>query len=137
MGHLPLNPNRRSEILDEISELIGEELMLRLWKENAGTDFYFSAKPSKRLVELVGFDAARKLCDHFSSHLIGDDGELRSTKVGIRLEFPIFRDVEREEQTQIIITEKSAREAALLLGISKRTVHRRRSKVRQLKKRKP
>lgn len=129
MGHIPVRPT----LIEDISDLIGEEAMRAVWKAVGGTRAYIPARvrPTHWLVQLIGLEAAGKLCRHYAYHthrkVTGKhDHHGKMGMSGVVLEFPVFpRDNDKT------ITEMSSRKAALKLGISQRTVHRRRTKLRE------
>jgi DNA-binding NarL/FixJ family response regulator len=111
-------------LLAEIEEVIGRDATLRFAAVCGGTRVYVPAKASADhwIVNAIGPELAHKLCAYVTVN-----GR------GIHLEIPLMPR-ERSHSAEIIrLTDRglSAREIALTLKITTRTVHRNRSQSRQ------
>jgi hypothetical protein len=105
-----------SIVQNEIADVIGVEATLKLIEAAGGGDIYVPkhSPMGHWLRELIGGQAADKLCDHF-----------RDRRRGITLEMPLgprrFYAVAREKALAMRGT-KSVAEVALELGVTDRSV---------------
>ncbi|MGL5166657.1 MAG: hypothetical protein ACRC9K_12295 [Afipia sp.] len=121
---------RLPEVLAEIAGLIGEVAAISIAAHKGGTRVYFPAKVENGhwLVEAVGIDKAKKLCDHFAV----------DRKRGQHIEIPLYvggtyRQMIRriaERVHKLEADDASSSEIARKLGVTQRTVHRHRSRHR-------
>lgn len=117
-------------ILAEIADLIGEVAAIAIAARKGGTRIYLPArvKPDHWLVEAVGFDKAKILCEHFTV----------DRKRGAFVDIPLYvggtyRQMIRaiaERVHKLDDDEESSSAIARTLGIHQRTVHRHRSRHR-------
>lgn len=118
--------------LDEISSVIGHEGMLALVAACGGTRIYVpaSAPPDHWLVSVLGETGAAALCEHFRTY-----ASERKSGGGIALDIPAFNrssyNKTRELLHQLDDGTAPAREIALKVGVTERTVYRRRKKYHQ------
>ncbi len=107
-------------ILTEIAEVAGLDAAMKIAEAKGGTSAYFPyrAKAGHWLVELVGQEAADKLCAHFRTGLVG----------GIEVDIPLgprkFYATCRRRAEELRRQNLSEREIARRLGITYRTIKR-------------
>jgi hypothetical protein len=118
-------------ILQEIADLVGEGNAIALASRHGGTRVYFPTSEKLHeahwLWQLMPFDDARKLCDHFSV-----DGR------GQRFEIPLYvggtyRQFVRaiaERVHKLDQDDASSTEIVRKVGVTQRTVHRHRARHR-------
>lgn len=120
------------EVLAEIASVVGEIAALKIAARKGGTRVYMPAVVTKAhwLTAEVGFDAARKLCDHFA---------VAGGKRGVHIEIPMhvggtYKQFMRaiSERIHKLDTDEHASSAqiARTLGVTQRTVHRHRGRHR-------
>jgi DNA-binding NarL/FixJ family response regulator len=102
-----------SPLLQEISDVVGLEATLKFAAACGGTRVYIPARLPKEhwITEAIGRDLAPKLCAHFTYD-----------RRGIHLDMPLYPlalQIQELHKSGL-----SAREIALKLGITQRTVHR-------------
>ncbi|WP_316200424.1 MULTISPECIES: helix-turn-helix domain-containing protein [unclassified Bradyrhizobium] len=121
--------------LQEIADVAGEAAALKIAAQHGGRRVYFPSTDKLIgdscehywLVECVGLELARKICEHFQV-----DGR------GQRIEIPLhvggtYRQFIRSITKRVHELEdegKSSAEIARTLGLTQRTVHRHRSRHR-------
>lgn len=116
-------------VLAEIAEVVGDVAAIQIAAHKGGTLVYFPARitESHWLSVLIGFDKAKKLCQHFTDR-----------RVGQRIDIPLFtngtyKDMQRKIAKRIHdmdADDASSAKIARTLGITHRTVHRHRSRHR-------
>ncbi|UGA45990.1 AsnC family protein [Bradyrhizobium quebecense] len=119
-------------ILQEIADVIGEAGALSIAARHGGTRVYIPSAARLDwkeywLVECVGHDLAKKLCEHFQVDGRGQRIDIPLHIGGTYRQFvrSIHERVERLEHQGASSTEIARR-----IGLSQRTVHRRRAKLR-------
>lgn len=108
-------------VLAEIAAVAGQEAAWALARAHGGVTVYIPhrAKNGHWLTELVGFDAADKICQHYR---VGDSG--------IRLLIPLAKQAAaRERLVKALEAGMSAPEAASTAGMHERTAYRARKKI--------
>lgn len=121
--------------LTEISEVIGREAALKIAEAVGGTRVYIPGRVDGDhwLAKAVGRDLADKLCRHFcvngtrGAHIEIPHGPLASTRVMTREREALVVSMSEDGQ--------SARDIALALGITQRTVYAYRTRDRQSRQR--
>jgi len=109
-------------VLAEIAEAAGVEAAWALARAHGGTTVYIprEAEESHWLTELVGLDAARKICKHF-----------RVANTGARILIPIARQGEqRQRLVRALQAGMSATQAAQAAGMHERSAFRARARLR-------
>ncbi|WP_316191278.1 MULTISPECIES: hypothetical protein [unclassified Bradyrhizobium] len=126
-------------MLQEIADVAGEAAALKIAAQHGGRRVYFPSVDRLVgvdgehywLIDCVGYDLARKICEHFQV-----DGR------GQRIEIPLhvggtYRQFLRQIAERVHELEdegKSSTEIARTLGLTQRTVHRHRSRHRGRRK---
>jgi hypothetical protein len=125
----------RAQILDEIAEVIGEEAMRAFWRYSSGNRVYFPGRVRLNhwLVQVVGLEAAGKLCAHFSvGTTFTRSGKVFHYRGGIDIDMPVFREEATEQERRVAAgIGLSVNEAARSLGVTYRTIYRRRAALRK------
>jgi hypothetical protein len=126
------------DILQEIAELIGNELVLKLAEIEGGRRRYIPAKADTAhwLINAVGIEAAVILCDYF--HYEEDTGRAHEKSRGLEIHIPRgptgYYNSERQRINQALDAlerkDCSAAEIAQALGTTERSVYRRRARRR-------
>lgn len=120
-------------VLQEIADVIGEAGALSIAARHGGTRVYIPSAvrldwKEYWLIDCVGFDLAKKVCQHFEV-----DGR------GQRIDIPLYvggtyRQFVRSIHERVAKLENegaSSTEIARQTGVSQRTVHRRRARLRR------
>lgn len=110
-------------IMREIVDVAGAAAAWEIARTCGGRPVTFPAHVDNNhwLVELVGLDAAQKLCDHFSV------GGKR-----VRIEIPLARDAERRLRLiKALEGGMAATDAAAVSGMHVRTAYRTRKKMKE------
>lgn len=113
------------EILIEIAQVAGKEAAWELVRAQGGVTIYLPAEIKKDhwLVELVGIDAAEKICKHF-----------RSGRGGVRVTIPMAKyATSRERLIKALEAGMTAPQAALAAGMHERSAYRARKRIRKEK----
>lgn len=108
-------------VLAEIAEVAGPEAAWALARTHGGVTVYIprAARDDHWLTELVGREAARKICNHF-----------RVADTGVRLLIPLAKQAAaREKLVKALEDGMSAPEAASVAGMHERTAYRTRKKL--------
>jgi hypothetical protein len=110
-AHLPL-------IIAEIAEIAGIDAAWAIARAKGGTTAFIPKRPLQGhwLVELVGMDAARHICDRFGSE---------------RILIPMAASAQKSARwTEVIESDMSIAETAKAMDAHQRTVSRRRAELR-------
>ena len=111
--------------MHEVADVIGVEGVLALQREKGGTEISLPAQPGPDhwLSQLLGFEAARRLCEHFA---ITTAGRVRSGRAGLsKLLIPLGRPQERRRRIEAALDAGlSASATAREVGVHRRTVCR-------------
>ena len=110
-------------VLAEIAEVAGPEAAWAMARVHGGVTVYIPREASQGhwLTELVGLEAARKICDHF-----------RVANTGVRLLIPIAKQAAaRERLIKALEAGMSAPEAASAAGMHERSAYRLRRRIAQ------
>lgn len=112
-------------VLAEIAELVGNAKALQIAAHAGGTRVYFPSKvhPDHWLVQCVGLEAASKILERFA----GDTCDIPQAGHG---SFARFRRGIAQRIEQLEGEDKSSKEIARDVGVSQRTIHRRRKSQR-------
>ncbi|WP_273792395.1 helix-turn-helix domain-containing protein [Brucella anthropi] len=113
------------EVLVEIAQVAGTEVAWEIVRAQGGVTVYIPShpKPDHWLVELVGMEAAQKICAHFC---VG--------KTGIRLTIPMGKYTNsRERLVKALEAGMTAPQAALAAGMHERSAYRARKRIRKSK----
>lgn len=109
-------------VIAEIERVAGREAALKLSLARGGQTIYtpYEAKEGHWLTQLVGLEAARKICEHY-----------RVGNTGARLLIPIARQaLQRQTMEEQLERGASATEAAAASGMHERTAYRSRRRLR-------
>jgi hypothetical protein len=114
--------NELPAVMAEIAEVAGPDAAWTLARAKGGQQVFFPAKarPDHWLAKLVGFDAAKKICEHFSVGGRGDD-----------ILIPMASAARRNQALrQALAQGLKVDQAAAAAGVHRRTVlrHRKRAK---------
>ncbi|TCT41171.1 helix-turn-helix domain-containing protein [Martelella mediterranea] len=115
--------NQLPAILDEIAQVAGKEAAWEIARANGGRVVYIPASPISDhwLTQLVGYDRAVKICDHFR---VGDTGQ--------RILIPLAKYTsQRERLSRALNAGMSAPEAAEVSGMHVRSAYRARARKRK------
>ncbi|WP_319774454.1 helix-turn-helix domain-containing protein [Breoghania sp.] len=122
MNNRPADYSYLPDILAQIAGTAGLDAALKLAAERGGQTVYIPshATPGHWLTDIVGLQAAIKICDHF-----------RVRNSGARLLIPIARK-SSAQRTLVKALENgaSAREAAAAAGVHERTAFRARRRLK-------
>ena len=112
-------------VLKEIAELVGNAKALQIAAHVGGTRVYFPSKvhADHWLVQCIGLDATSKLLERFG----GDTCDIPQAGHG---SFARFRRGIAEHIQQLEGQDKSSKDIARDVGVSQRTIHRRRKTQR-------
>ncbi|MGW1423640.1 hypothetical protein ACWAT4_26365 [Bradyrhizobium manausense] len=115
-------------VLAEIAELVGNAKALQIAAHAGGTRIYFPSKvhPDHWLVQCVGLDAAGKILERFA----GDTCDIPQAGHG---SYARFRRSVAARIEQLEGEDASSKDIARDVGVSQRTVHRRRAARRERK----
>lgn len=103
-------------VLQEIAEAAGLEAAWALARAKGGQSVFIPAhaRPGHWLTDVVGLDAATKICDYY-----------RVQGAGTKLLIPMASAAQRAAQWQKVLAEgRTANETAATLGVHRRTVFR-------------
>ncbi len=121
--------------MHEIADVIGVHGVLALQREKGGTEISLPAQPGPDhwLSQLLGFDAARRLCEHFA---ITTAGRVHSGRAGLsRLLIPLTRPQERRRRIEAALDAGlSVSATARETGVHRRTVSRYRARRKVTRK---
>lgn len=110
------------EVMVEIAEAAGIEAAWALVRAHGGTTVYFPREASEGhwLTELVGMEAAGKICKHFGV-----------ANTGMRVLIPLARTaLQRERLVKALQAGMSASEAATASGMHERSAFRARKRLK-------
>ena len=109
-------------VVAEIEAVAGHEAALKLSLAKGGKTVYIprEAKPGHWLVDVVGLEAAVKICEHY-----------RVANTGVRLLIPIAKQaMQRRRLYEALEAGSSASKAAEVAGMHERSAFRARRKIR-------
>lgn len=109
-------------ITAEIERVAGKEAAIKLSRERGGRTIYtpYEIQEDHWLAELVGLEAARKICEHY-----------RVGNAGARLLIPIAKQaMQRHVMTEALEAGASASKAAEASGMHERSAYRNRRRIR-------
>lgn len=110
------------EVFVEIARVAGTEAAWELVRAQGGVTVYIPAelKEDHWLVELVGVEAAQKICNHY-----------RTGRGGVRLTIPTAKHAtSRERLVKALEAGMTAPQAALASGMHERSAYRARKRIR-------
>ncbi|TCT39605.1 helix-turn-helix domain-containing protein [Martelella mediterranea] len=111
------------EVLEEIAEVAGKEAAWEIARAHGGRMVYIPASPTGGhwLTQLVGYERAAKICEHFR---VGDSG--------MRILIPLAKYAsQRERLSRALDAGMSAPEAAEVSGMHVRSAYRARARQRK------
>ncbi|AOT25359.1 MULTISPECIES: helix-turn-helix domain-containing protein [Brucella] len=117
--------NSLPEVLAEIAQVAGTEAAWAIVRAQGGITVYLPSQPKEGhwLVELVGQEAAEKICAHFC---VGNSG--------VRLTIPMGKyATSRERLVKALEAGMTAPQAALAAGMHERSAYRARKRIRKQK----
>lgn len=109
-------------ITAEIERVAGREAAIKLSRERGGQTIYtpYEAREGHWLAELVGLEAARKICEHYR---VGD--------AGTYILIPIAKQaMQRQLMAEALEAGSTASQAAAASGMHERTAYRTRRRLR-------
>ncbi len=109
-------------ITAEIERIAGRDAAMKLSRERGGQTIYtpYEVQADHWLAELLGLEAARKICEHY-----------RVGKTGARLLIPIAKQaVQRQMMEEALESGASATKAAAASGMHERSAYRSRARNR-------
>lgn len=109
------------QVIAEIAEVAGPDAAWALARARGGQRVFVPAEAENGhwLVELVGMEAARVICKHFSTNGRGGD-----------VLIPMASAARRRELFDRTLREHKVDSAAAILGVHRRTVQRHRKRMR-------
>ncbi|GAA0600217.1 helix-turn-helix domain-containing protein [Paenochrobactrum glaciei] len=120
-----MNKTSLPGVLAEIAEIAGVEAAWALVSAQGGIVVYIpaEAKEGHWLTELVGIEAAEKICKHFS---VGNTGN--------RIQIPMGKFIQsRERLVKALEAGMTASQAALSAGMHERSAYRARKRIKNQK----
>lgn len=112
-------------VLEEIAAVAGIDAAWAIVRAKGGTEQFIPEVPVRGhwLVEILGMEAARKLCQHFRSNH------------QMRVKIPRAHDAQQLERwREAVQSGRSANETALEMGVDVRTVFNWRARLRKYRK---
>lgn len=118
-------------ILAEIADVAGEDAALAIARARGGTQIYIPPRPANDhwLCELIGIDAARKVCAQLTGEVASRREIVPLGPVGKEAQLRAMRAADKALMDEMIRQQKSEREISLATGYTVRTVRKRRAQL--------
>jgi hypothetical protein len=119
-------PRRLTGVLVEIADIAGQAAAVQLAASAGGTRVYIPAKADGAhwLVELVGAEAAGKICAHFAADGRGQKVDI---PIGPAASYNQLRRVTAQRIHELDDGRNSARTIARQVGVTQRTIYKHRA----------